>query len=255
MTEQTFAFVLGCPRSGTTALTQLLNRHPAVAIGTERFSGPARRRELTPAHYAPERFGRFEEGDTHHMGERQDRVQTAVLNRIATAPVIGDKLPQLIGKVDQLRAFPEPKLIFVLRNPFSVAESHDRRAARKRQTWGTDRDHRVAVRKFNGAIRQIAQLEKSRRFKHLVVPYEQLFSVGDGVSKIFEFLGLDPGKLSDTSDLFATSKARQRAGRGVSTSSQFVALRANFEGYKTAMSHALARLGLDDAYPDLRSTQ
>ena len=72
MAARRYAFITGCSRSGTTALTRLLNRHPDVAIGYERNNRLAGRGLLTPSLFEPERFRRFEADDSHHTGYAGD---------------------------------------------------------------------------------------------------------------------------------------------------------------------------------------
>ncbi len=47
-----YVFIAGCPRSGTSALTFLLNEHPTVAIGFERYK--RLRAQLDPFHFTSE---------------------------------------------------------------------------------------------------------------------------------------------------------------------------------------------------------
>src|SRR5205807_10659654 len=61
-----FLFVCGVPRSGTTALAQLLNYHPRIGIGIERFRSIAigsRGDEFRLTLYRKERFFKFRDGD------------------------------------------------------------------------------------------------------------------------------------------------------------------------------------------------
>ncbi|MEM9813878.1 MAG: sulfotransferase [Pseudomonadota bacterium] len=255
MTERTFVFITGCPRSGTSAVHRLLNRHPEVAIGNERYSGQTRRQELRPALYEPDRFLAFEEGDTHHMGERwKRRDDRGVLERFRGARIVGDKLPQLIGKTEQLAAFGRVKLVFLLREPFGVANSFDLRAAKKDRFWPETRDHKAAIRQFNKAMKTLKALEDEGVHELLVMPYEHLFVGQRGLRELFAFIGADFDQVGEIDDIFAQSDDRRAAGRGANLTAQFVSLRANFEGYRQAMAHALARLETEPALPDMRST-
>ena len=70
-----FLFATGCPRSGNTALTRLLNAHDEIVMGSERYKYllyEGRFWELTPELYAPPRYFDFRETDTNITPEVQD---------------------------------------------------------------------------------------------------------------------------------------------------------------------------------------
>lgn len=236
MPHQTHAFVVGCSRSGTTALTQLLNRHPDVAIGYERFSFRAKANALSPELYRPERFRRFEDGDSHHKGYGDDPVRAPVLEKVAKAKVVGDKLPQLIGRLDQLSRFPAVRVIFILREPFSVASSFQRRADDTADAGPAARDCGVGIREFNSTLRDIESVIQSRPFPAHLVVYEELFGKQEAVDEMFDFLGVDPGRAGDTSDIFA--RAEELSTARASRDAHEVAMHADFKRYRFAVERA-----------------
>ena len=64
-----YCFVFGCPRSGTTAVARLLQAHPRVVIGMERYKFLLSRRRdrgtFGPTLFERERFFDFRAGDTN----------------------------------------------------------------------------------------------------------------------------------------------------------------------------------------------
>ena len=67
-----YLFATGCERSGTTILTRLLQSHPGISIGMERYKYLLRgvrtrrvTRRLCPSHFEPGRFFDFRPTDTN----------------------------------------------------------------------------------------------------------------------------------------------------------------------------------------------
>ena len=68
-----FLFVCGVARSGTTVLARLLNNHPQVAVGVERYKYRFMRRALPadPASlFTRERFFSYDPEDSQHNSGR-----------------------------------------------------------------------------------------------------------------------------------------------------------------------------------------
>lgn len=235
--DRTFAFIYGCSRSGTTALAQLANLHPDVCIGYERFALIARDEKLSPGLYAPARFRDFREGDSHHRGYDGDALREPLLKKIETARVVGDKLPQLSGKLAQLRAFPNPKLIFILREPFGVAESFDRRARAKIDKWPEDRDYRASITEFNAAMRTMKDAVEGEAFDHIILNYRDVFESDTEHARLFAFLGVDPAKVADTTAIKEQARALNTERRMMNIS-ESISMRSDFYNYR-----ALTRAG------------
>ena len=229
-----FAFITGCSRSGTTALTRLVNRHPRVAIGFERFNRRAGAGELSPELFEAERFRRFDSADSHHTGWKGDEIREPVLEKIATAEVVGDKLPQLIGRMGQLSRFHDPAVIFILREPYAIAKSFDRRARNPKDKWSDGRDFRRAIKEFNAAVQDAEELIRSNTYRHYVIAYETFFLEREGLDDLFAFLGVDPGECAPVDDIYERADELEQDGRA-SLVAQHVAMNARWGSYRNAM--------------------
>src|SRR5580700_1657278 len=83
-------FVAGCPRSGTSALVFLLNEHPQIALGFERFKRT--RALLDPFHFTPAQFFSPVLAETDIQGELlYRRLRERWSN--GSVKVVGDKVP------------------------------------------------------------------------------------------------------------------------------------------------------------------
>lgn len=157
-----FMFVCGVPRSGTTALGGLLNLHPQIALGVERFrklalSGPTDRL-FTPALFNSERFFSFQPGDTN---VRADAVYKRMQSKFGTAIFVGDKIPRLYVKFSMLmERFDRPNIIYIVRDLAAVARSWNARADNPADAaWPESNDYKKAVVEWNRgnklALRQL----------------------------------------------------------------------------------------------------
>ncbi|MCC0062528.1 MAG: sulfotransferase [Defluviimonas sp.] len=238
--ERSFAFVTGCSRSGTTALTDLLNRHPDVAIGFERFAWLARDGRLTPDLFTPERFRDFREGDTHHPDYSGSPMRSAVLDKVHAARVIGDKIPRLIEHLDMLDGFAGARVIFIVREPYAVAQSFVGRSTEAGGKWPAGRDHVAAVAEFNRAMASVLTYARTGR-PYLVLDYDRLFGSREGLDDIWTFLDVDPDRLGRTDDIFDKSAALAGAGK-LPEIAREVALKADFDAFRQVLGLDRMRL-------------
>jgi hypothetical protein len=127
-----YLFVMGCPRSGTTALRTLLNGHQAIALGEERYGTRCNRAEfLDPSLFEGDRFFRLSEGDTFYTDlEGAIPEFGALKSRYGGAKYRGDKILFLYRYLPQLLdTFQErARAVVIFRNIFDVADSYNRRA-------------------------------------------------------------------------------------------------------------------------------
>lgn len=246
MTDKELLFVGGCARSGTTVLTRMLNAHPDVLLGNERFYRVFERGELTRAHFARRRFLTFEPGDTHDeppglaMGDRPHFLGEAADERYDAARMVGDKYPPIFRVYDMVaERFQDTHIVYILRNPVSVAESYQARADDVSDRWPFD--FARAVRDWNESVAStLAALGRGLRVT--VVTYEAVIRSADAVRGVLGRLGLSPQLARPFDDILAHGAAL--AGRPLprdETIRQHVCRNADFESYRALITeHAIA---------------
>nr|WP_282960708.1 sulfotransferase [Actibacterium sp. MT2.3-13A] len=233
---QRFAFVTGCSRSGTTALTRLLNKHPEICIGFERFAKVHRRRELAPEHFQPERFLDVRPEDTHYDELTGFRAFHA--RKIGTARVVGDKIPQLSDRYKALfRAFPEARVVYTLREPFSVAESFERRAGDPEDGWAQERGYLAAIEEWNESLRRTEGALEKRPDQVGIFCFQELMVEGNSLPRLYAFLGVEAPK-SDQRDAEISLTPPARVNPALRKA---VAEKADFKTYRRLLRAAAAQ--------------
>src|ERR1700704_3355467 len=113
-----YLFIAGCPRSGTSALTFLLNEHSQLAIGFERYK--RLRAQLDPFHFKAEQFFSPLTAETDIRGELlYERLRARWEDGTVTA--IGDKVPLYTRVLPQLLdRFPRARVLVLVRDPLEV---------------------------------------------------------------------------------------------------------------------------------------
>jgi hypothetical protein len=247
-----FVFVCGIARSGTSALTRLLNSHPSVCIGMERYKylwrdKRRRERDFTPELFEEERFFDFRASDTNIIPK--PRTASSLLYRdmkgkFAAATHIGDKISLSNDYRLVARRFRPATFVYILRDIREVAASFNARAEKSNPSWPENIDFRVAVDRWNTANRRTLTFAR-RGGDVTVVRYERLFC-GDPayLSALLRSLHLpDHPACSDafraiTAD-WPERSARQREER--EGQAEFIRRRADF-----ALAEKLAaKAGLD----------
>lgn len=231
-----FAFVTGCSRSGTTALTRLLNKHPEVCIGFERFAKVTRRRELAPEHFEPERFLDVQAEDTHYDALTGFRAFHA--RKIGQARVVGDKLPHLSDRYRAaFRAFPDAKVVYIMREPFSVAESFERRAGDPLDGWAAERGYMAAIEEWNESLKRTAGALEKRPDQVGVFCFQELMVEGNSLKRLYAFLGVEaPGTDQRDAEISLTPPARVNPALR-----KAVAEKADFQTYRRLLDAAAAQ--------------
>lgn len=167
-----FLFICGVARSGTTAVTELLNRHPEIAIGVERFKGvpPS---ELSPDLFSHDRFFDFRETDTNIKLPRHYEKLAA---KFDSAKIIGDKVPRYYVRYNVLmERFPGSQVIYMLRDIDGVALSWDARSANKEDHWPESNNYEKAVEEWNKGIALTIDAKAKYGKRIIIVAYEDLF--------------------------------------------------------------------------------
>ena len=208
--DRQYVFATGCARSGTTALARLLNLHPDVCVGYERYSKLALAGKLEPGLFEPDRFRDFREEDCFAQRYAEGTFRAEVFSKIDTAKVVGDKFPRLVENIDQLDAFPNVKLIFIIREPLGVAHSFEARAKNPNDSWESDRGAIASIAQFNQALNAMTDVIQAGRFDYLIVNHNNLFDDPAEHRRLFSFLGVDPEKLGDVSGIVEQAKQKKR---------------------------------------------
>ncbi|KIT15264.1 sulfotransferase family protein [Jannaschia aquimarina] len=183
--DKKFLFVAGNARSGTTAMVRLLNCHRRVIIHTERFRPLFVKGELKRAHLEKESFLSKE----HRLPQMIPTDRAGLLARYDDAIYVGDKFPLMFKDFDLMdREFPGVEILYMVRNPVSVANSYQARFE-EREQW--KRNAFFSVKEWSRSVRLgLERIEGGKRLS--VVPYEDAFASAENVRTIFRHLGLDP---------------------------------------------------------------
>ncbi len=198
-------FLCGVPRSGTTALTDLLSGHTSAAIGIERYKkyvNIRRVHQLTPDVFERERFFTFDDSETNLGPERASSFAKHYADldeRFDDATVVGDKVPTYYYIYHHLLGtFPNCKVVCILRNPFEVASSWNRRAKNSADRWAPEEDARRALLRWNEALmiceRALVQFPQD----FLIVEHARLFG---GDVTYFEWLSREVGLPAGSADM------------------------------------------------------
>jgi len=150
-------FVCGTPRSGTSALAQLLNTSPNVVLGIERYrallvalcrSPPHSAGDPIRALFSKDRLlGAMRPEDTKPFPLAQKGDAEAKWNH---ATYVGDKVPFLYRHIESLaRACPDARFVHIVRDPYQVAASWQRKADDPDDAWPKTNDAAAAVIRWN----------------------------------------------------------------------------------------------------------
>lgn len=201
-TSPRLLFIAGLARSGTTALLHVLNAHPEVVVGMERYkrivSGGIDR--LSPELFTKERFFDFSDGETNQDPEEAARwgVDYAALERKwDDATYVGDKMTTV--RFDRVHEkLPEARFVFIVRDIDQVASSWDRRAQDAADAhWPERADAKESVERWNLSLKRIRRAVRQHPELATVVEYSRFFGDADATSlkAVLDFLGLswEPG--------------------------------------------------------------
>ena len=181
-------FICGCPRSGTTALWQVISAHEHIAIGVERYLDKVYPNfSLTQRDFLKERFFNFSEAGTGAQFADHPHY-VALEKRYLRAIYFGDKVPFLYVNFNAFfKSFPNAYVLFIIRNIYDVAQSYKVRLENEEDPW--DRGVINAVEDWNLAIvNSLDALEAKKRL--LIVEYERFFYDDASLEKLMNKIGL-----------------------------------------------------------------
>jgi hypothetical protein len=194
--------VCGVARSGTTATTKIMNLHPAIYLGDERYRQLFERYlqneglAITPELFQKHRFFDYRRRDSRLAsmivsGELSPHTIQDEL-KFDSAKFVGDKLPNAVRDYNLLfRRLPSARVVFMARNPYDVAASWNKRA-REARNWPPTQDAKSMVEEYN---KQFRSIYTSATAGHgvVIVRYEKIFSQNgpDYVGQLLGLLGLE----------------------------------------------------------------
>lgn len=216
MMNQMPAFIGGCPRSGTTALQQLLNTNPNVYITSEENL-------LNTIQIMSKLLGtRERRQEVYKKGMRATSVRETIDTNTAlesnftsqalwpsimdiyrwhhkqlvdTDPLIlwGDKLPDYYKNINQILKIPGAKYIHITRNPLDVINSMLQRSEMARQGkdwWKAITELDGMIEAWANAYHEISLVEENSAAYHM--HYEDLiFNYDETICSLSEFLGVE----------------------------------------------------------------
>lgn len=192
-------FLFGCPRSGTTLLQAILNRHPEIVVPPESkvfcyfHSQPARTR-LSCLRRIESDWGVQIPSNLVEPGispravlEYAQRAFVANVKR-EDATLIGEKTPEHTAHIPVIRRyFPESRLVAIVRNGVHVADSLSR------VPW-LKCDHGAAAAVWSFYMEHISRAYQSQSKNMYIVRYEDLVSSPALVLRgLLDFLEVEPG--------------------------------------------------------------
>lgn len=211
--QKTHLIVTGVARSGTTALAELLNTHPAICMGIERFKFRyLREQRFDDGFLTKERFFDFRRGDTNLLPDLRPAwapIYKEMEGKWDEAQIVGDKTPDLIPVLpDFMAQNPNHRFICMLRNLRDVALSWQARADRRRDAWPKGRGFEAACDSWQTQMEALHDLmrHKPNRDRILLLDYDRMHTAPERTARgLLAHLGLSP------SDPFL-ERARSHAG-------------------------------------------
>ncbi|MEO9892503.1 sulfotransferase [Aurantibacter sp.] len=178
-----FLFLSGAPRSGTSALTELISSHSEAFIGMERFKHLYKVGKVKKSLFTKEKFFDISVSETS-VGVRPGKYREYYdlhKSKYENVRLVGDKYPQLYKFWPALmKEFGEGgKYIFIYRDIFSVASSFNVRAQNPKDRWPEENDYKAAVDIWNKSLELAVKAIRARENIY-VVEYEGFFEPSGG---------------------------------------------------------------------------
>jgi len=252
-----FLFICGTARSGTTALTRIINSHPQIGIGMERFKNITTGRTkhlLVPELFAEDRFFDFADGLTNFVPGKSEAMSWYYDELRAKFPnltYIGDKVPNSFRVVDHVhKKFAATKHIFIVRDIFETACSWQARAQNSRDNWAAHKDATYAIHPWNETLLTYLNMKSRYPDDFYLVDYNRFFTAGHGdhsqISDLCNFLDLQPD--DSMIDAYAravefnTSRVKIKKRDLGAESMQYLLDNANLDAYYAATGRTFSEL-------------
>ena len=235
-----FLFICGCPRSGTTALWNLVSSDKRVIIGVERYGNKFMEPDgISEELFERDRFFSLQKGDTHYDNLAQfNEYYTRCSEWFDDAIYVGDKIPLLFHHMTPInKKIPNVKFIAIFRNIFDVAASYKKRFLNEKDNWSHDVGK--AIVDWNASINAVKYFPDKKKLH--IVDYENLFTSGDGFDALYDFLNLAPNNVTSLKlnnlKLRALELENQRPRDLTQEEVKEICLKADFQGYKNLFSN------------------
>lgn len=244
--EKKFLFICGCARSGTTALWRLMVSHPKIVLGVERYVllGHQKWRGLTPELFEKEKFFDLQPRETFYKSLSAHSYYEKARERFDDATWIGDKIPHLFQKYDEVEAaIPGAHYIFIVRNIIDVAGSYQKRA--ETGSWKAGRDYTRAVQDWRRSIQTTLRFTAKGDLKDRVhiISYEELYLRPADLRPLFAKLDLDLVPEVQAQYRRLTDKSveleKRRGDTLTSAKRHYIALNAPFEAFRQILQQRL----------------
>ena len=180
---KTHLIVTGVARSGTTALGELLNSHPGICLGIERFKFQfLRANNYSGDLFSRDRFFDFREDDTNLRPDKRPAwkpIYDRIDEKWDDATIIGDKVPDMLPILtDFIAANPDFRYICILRNLKDVALSWQARADKTRDAWPAAKDFAAACASWGAQMETLNEMmrNKALRRKVMLLDYDTMYA-------------------------------------------------------------------------------
>lgn len=239
MSDRDFLFVGGCVRSGTTAITRVLNAHPDVLVGEERYLQAWGKHKVRPEHFEKDRYLDYQDGDSPRgMYKFRDEA-----DRFPSARYVGDKHPFVFWLYkDFENHFADASVVYILRNPVSVCESAQARADDPSDRFAIDGERTLGF--WNDSIeRTIKALNTGARI--VVVCYEEIFGSRSVIAKLFRALKLDPDQANWARIDTLMKRAKAAGTKAVPRNDALrlhVSMHGAFSSYRELIDRSITRM-------------
>ena len=168
---QANTFIFGCPRSGTTLLTEILNCSDQSAILIERHAILNREKSLRLSDYETPKSADFDKYPCEHTDVNQKILES--LHTIGNNGIYGDKIPKLYEnhlffRDIQREGRNKVTVVATIRNVFDVCLSYNARLQSSTDNWRATIED--GIRDWNTFLKRLAVI--SREFPVLLFDYD-----------------------------------------------------------------------------------
>ena len=193
-------FVVGCPRSGTTAFADYLNQHPEILVCRERYNKVPWAR-VTRDLFTYERILDFRPEETNQQplggleGWMQYHAEIVAKKDPTKLMWVGDKIPNFFREMGLLSENnPGARFILLYRPIEEVAESTEARSRDPSDPWFYGKNaFAMALEAWNTSLKKVREfIESNPRPRVLIVSYRDFFYRNEAVVPLISrFLGLE----------------------------------------------------------------